>query len=280
MRIFRLLSVTVLVCAHAFAQHTPLTTSGTGPTAHAAAPLTNADVIALASVGMDDAIILAKIDAATSTSFDVSVDGLKALKGGGVSNDVIRVIVSHTDKQQQAANENSDDPNVKHQPGVYILLSGRDGQVHLQMLEHTHTEGEKTSGNALAMSYGMGKRHTKQTLAGAKSPIQIDDHNPTFYVYIPEDTQSFGGSDLSVRDFALLRLHTKSKVREVQVSAESNTGMGYSGVEDKIREQTTSKKVKPGIYMVKMVKPLKSGEYAFEHETEGVFYDFGVSEAR
>ena len=125
-----------------------------------------------------------------------------------------------------------------------------------------------------------GKIHTKQSLNGPKSPVQLDDSNPTFYLYIPENTQSFGGSDLSARDFELIKLKQKDATREIEISARSVSGTGTSGIQDKTRAVTTVSRLKAGIYMVKLAKPLKPGEYAFEHELDGVYYDFGIREAK
>ena len=243
-------------------------------------PLTNADVIALATAGLDDAVILAKIQSAPATRFDSSIDGLKALKAGGVSNAVIKVIVGTASAAEAEVAASSDDPNVMHQPGVYALISGRDGQVHLLQLEHTHAAGENMSGNTLTMAYLHTKKHTRESLNNPTSPVKIEDRNPTFYIYIPQDTQAFGGNDLSARDFELLKLRVKSKTREVETASQSMTGMGTTGIEEKARQNTTAQKVKPGIYLVKVSTPLKPGEYAFQHELEGVFYDFTITESR
>ncbi|MEQ1946187.1 MAG: hypothetical protein ABL995_03295 [Bryobacteraceae bacterium] len=53
--------------------------------------LTNDSVIALASAGFDELFIIERIRT-SRTRFDTSVDGLIALKQGGISEDVIRII--------------------------------------------------------------------------------------------------------------------------------------------------------------------------------------------
>jgi hypothetical protein len=58
--------------------------------------LTNDDIIGLASAGLSDDVIIAKIQKAPSTSFDTSVAGLKSLKAGGVSSAVIKVMLDPT----------------------------------------------------------------------------------------------------------------------------------------------------------------------------------------
>lgn len=56
--------------------------------------MTNADVIALAGLGLSDDIIISKIYTAKGTDFDTSLAGLTALKSAKVSDDVIRVMLN------------------------------------------------------------------------------------------------------------------------------------------------------------------------------------------
>lgn len=87
-----LLVVACLVCVSAPAQKLKPKNSPAATPA-AAAGMTNDDVIALASAGLPDEVITAKIHSAPSTSFDTSIAGLKALKAGGVSGPVIRYMI-------------------------------------------------------------------------------------------------------------------------------------------------------------------------------------------
>ena len=73
----------------------PATAQETVPGSASAPPaMTNADVIALVSADLSDDLIIAKIHAAHDTSFDTSVDGLKALKAADISNAVIQVMIN------------------------------------------------------------------------------------------------------------------------------------------------------------------------------------------
>jgi hypothetical protein len=56
-------------------------------------PLLNADIISLVKVGLDDKLIIAKIEAAEATNFDLSTEGLIALKTAKVSNAIIEVMM-------------------------------------------------------------------------------------------------------------------------------------------------------------------------------------------
>jgi hypothetical protein len=60
------------------------------------APLSNEEVLKLVSAGMDDEVIIAKIRQTSSVVFDVSTDGLVALKKGGASKGVISAMVSRS----------------------------------------------------------------------------------------------------------------------------------------------------------------------------------------
>lgn len=60
-------------------------------------PFTNNDVIALVKAGIDNAVVLAKINQAEQTAFDTSTDALVKLKAAGVSNVVLEAIVKRAD---------------------------------------------------------------------------------------------------------------------------------------------------------------------------------------
>src|SRR5687768_14407908 len=59
------------------------------PGAQTAAPLTNADVIRMVAAKLGDTVIITAIEKAPGRTFDLSVDGLIALKQAGVSDAVI-----------------------------------------------------------------------------------------------------------------------------------------------------------------------------------------------
>ena len=59
------------------------------PAAQSTSALSNADVIKMVKAGLSEQVVLASIDSATSKQFDVSPNGLIALKTGGVSDAII-----------------------------------------------------------------------------------------------------------------------------------------------------------------------------------------------
>ncbi len=90
----------------------------------AAETLDNATVVQLASIGLGDEAIIAKIQASPS-NFDVTTDALITLKQDGVSSAVIAAMIeaSNTTKASSSvtASIDSPDPMVPHPSGVYML---------------------------------------------------------------------------------------------------------------------------------------------------------------
>jgi hypothetical protein len=242
----------------------------------AAAAMTNDDVIGLASAGMGDDIIVAKIHAASSTAFDTSVTGLKALKAGGVSTAVIRVMIDPKASTSSvvpaaAAVNDPDDPLSPHS-GFFIQIAGPDGKMHLQRLLLTTTSGVKgpSFGSALGSAYSLGlhKMKTKMVIPGTKAEIQTTNASPTFWIY-PAD-------GMSIENTELVKLEVKKENRE----ATGATIGGFSGVSvggaQGAGQGLTSERVKDGVYKVTVVKPLVSGSYAFIEGTGGSYRDFDV----
>lgn len=266
------------------------------------AVMTNDDVIGLASAGMGDDIILTKIHAASATAFDTSVDGLKALKAAGVSSTVIRVMIDpaaapaaaalSTAPPSEAATpvaSNPDDPATVHAPGIYMLAKGADGQMHLNKLEHVVPKQAKSSGAYFsALTYGITKAKVRVVIDGPKASLEVTDTNPSFYAYIPEDNNTFGGSAISIKDFSLVKFDVKSDSRTVITGTGSIWGTS-AGTDQKAIQGFSSEVVKPGIYKLLLAQPLPVGEYAFQQsgnsgsssdqKNTGSYFDFGITPA-
>ena len=67
----------------------PAASAQTRPAAAAAQAMGNADVVRMATAGLPESVIVTAIEAAESAQFDVSANGLVALKTGGVSDATI-----------------------------------------------------------------------------------------------------------------------------------------------------------------------------------------------
>ncbi len=256
----------------------------------------NADIIALTAAGLSDDIVIAKIHASPLTNFDTSVNGLESLKASKVSNAVIRVMIDpHAATpapapaptpapppapaaSSAASANNPDDPLIPHSPGIYILAAGLDKHFHLTKLDHIVPKQTKTSGMlAHAFTYGAVKAHSKAIIDGPKATVQTPETNPIFYAYIPEDKTTFGGSSITIKDFALVQFEVKGGQRQVSTSTIGFAGAS-AGVDETSRLGFTSEMVKPGIYKLTLLKPLPAGEYAFQQSgsQSGAYFDFGI----
>ena len=250
----------------------------------AAARMTNSDVMALASAGLGDDVIETKIHAASGTNFDTSVDGLKALKAAGVSSSVIRVMIDPSAPVvvpaaavAAAAVVDPDDPSSAHSPGIYIQAPGKDGGLHLIKLDHITSKGTKTSGMWLSgATYGIAKAHTKASIDGSAATMHTQDTNPVFYAFIPEDNTTFGGSGITVKDFTLIRLDPKNETREVNTATISPWGFS-TGTDQKAEQGFATDTVKPGVFKLTLIQALPPGQYAFQTQNYGAFYDFGIT---
>jgi hypothetical protein len=99
--------------------------------------------------------VIAKIQAAPSTAFDTTVNGLTALKKAAIPPAVVRMminpnspVVSGTSYSvaPPAMSRDTDDPFALHSPGIYTLVDGADGQTHMVRLETARARGVKNSG--------------------------------------------------------------------------------------------------------------------------------------
>ena len=61
--------------------------------------LRNDDVLSLVKVGLDDALIVSKVQTATAAEFDLSTDALVSLKKAGVSNAVVAAMMKRSEKK-------------------------------------------------------------------------------------------------------------------------------------------------------------------------------------
>jgi hypothetical protein len=258
-------------------------------TLNAQQTMNNDAVIKLVKAGLSEDLIISTINSQPGT-YDTSTDGLIALKKAGISDKVVGAIVTKsfapaTPSSTASAANNPDDPAQVHAPGIYILAAGLDKIVHLTKLDHIVPKESKSSGMmAMAFTYGIKKAHISAVIDGPKATVQTPEINPTFYAYIPEDNSTFGGSSISVKDFALVKFDVKGGQRQVN-TASMGFGSVSTGVDEGARQGFSSQVVKPGIYKLILLKPLAAGEYAFQQsaaqtstltQNTGSYFDFGV----
>ena len=152
--------------------------------------------------------------------------------------------------------------------------------MHLTKLDHITPKNTKTSGAFLSgMTYGIAKAHVKASIDGGHATVQTTDEQPIFYAYIPEDNNSFGGASISVRDLTLIRFDAKDSNREVNTATISPWGSS-TGTDAKAKQGFASDQIKSGVYKMTLDRPLPAGQYAFQHQNYGAFFDFGIIPAK
>lgn len=220
--------------------------------------LTNQDVIDMAALGLSDDVIIAKIrggSAGGTLQFDTSVGGLKGLKAGKVSDDVIKVMINPAPPAAPvvvAATPISNDPNL---PPPEVGVYWKNGNAFV-FVEGQAISQAKVGGKAGSMfTYGMRNEHWDAFLNGPRSKNVINESQPVFYLYVPDGT--------SASDYVLISLEKKGDRREFQIGSFGGMTGGKSGVK---RDKEIAFSVEhAGIrtYKVKPNVPMKPGEYAF-----------------
>jgi hypothetical protein len=222
--------------------------------------LSNQDIVEMVKLGLSDDVIIAKIRAVAAggdgtSAFDTSVDGLKALKDGNVSDAVIKVMINPAPPPAPivaavapiTVDANLPPPEV----GVYwkdganfVLIQGR-------ALDQTKVGGRAGS----YFTDGMRNQHWDAYVDGPHSSNVVKDRRPAFYLYVPD------GSD--ALDYVLIIMNKKSDRREFQIGSFGGVTGGKSGVKkDKVIDfQATHVGIRT--YRIALPQDLKPGEYAF-----------------
>jgi hypothetical protein len=177
------------------------------PQTHTAQQTMNNDaVIKLVKAGLSDDLIVSTINSQPGT-YNTSTDGLIALKKAGVSDKVVGAIVTKSvapvaapvervanqgEAAQPAAASDPNDPNVPHDPGIYMYTKGSNG-MELTMLElSVYSQGKSGGFLTSGLTYGLLKVKTKAAIPGAHSNIHTSDNGIIFYFYFEETGKSFG----------------------------------------------------------------------------------------
>jgi hypothetical protein len=220
--------------------------------------ITNQDVIDMAALGLSDDIIIAKIRGASAggtLQFDTSVDGLKGLKTGKVSDEVIKVMINPAPPAAPvvvAAMPITNDPNL---PPPEVGVYWKNGSAFI-FVEGQAISQAKVGGKAGSMfTYGMRNEHWDAFLNGPRSKNVINESQPVFYLYVPDGT--------SASDYVLISLEKKGDRREFQIGSFGGMTGGKSGVKRDKEIAFTVEHAGIRTYKIKPNVPMKPGEYAF-----------------
>jgi hypothetical protein len=256
-------------------------------------PLTNDGVIKLVKAGLSDDLIVNTITTQPSY-FDVSPDGIIALKTAGASDKVVNAIVAKAAASPAAAAPapavsapmappsptapaapamtmapNPDDPAGQHDLGIYLFsdIAG-PGTKLTRLAGSTYTRAN--SGNKLTtdLTVGLTKMKAKATLAGSHADARTNDPHPVFYMYFDEtatapnaDATTFS-ANTNPNNFTVVKFDVKDGRREA-VIGERAAGHSSVATEHNETSEFTFTKIRPGLYRVELVQALVPGEFAF-----------------
>jgi len=222
--------------------------------------LTNQDIISLVKNGLSEDIIIAKIRTASaaapdSVSFDTTIDGLKALKEANVPDTVVKVMINPAPAPTTIVAGSSPvtlDPNL---PPPEVGVYWKDGPNFI-LLQGQAVSEAKVGGKAGSFfTNGLRNQHWDATLEGKTSKNVIKDRRPTFYLYVPD------GSDSS--DYVLIMLNKKSDHREFQIGSFGGITGGKSGVKKDKEVSVKAEHMGIRTYRITLPEDLKPGEYGF-----------------
>jgi hypothetical protein len=235
-------------------------------------PLDNAEIIKLTKLDMGDAVIVAKIKAASAVQFATTTDDLVKLKAAGVSKAVMAAMVDRSNAgaapAQAAAGAAAAASPAGSAGGTVgsITLVAKDGTTALKPIE-----GEVKSIVApfvgfkrfivfdeLAATVRTKDRKPSITIASAKDPSQ----GGYWFVKLDQDTDE------------------EDRNRGMDVESPGMWGGSLSSAPDgDFRIKCEKTEDKPGVWRFTPIKDLKPGEYGVyvgKGEQTGVVYDFGV----
>lgn len=222
--------------------------------------LTNQDIVAMVSSGISEDVILAKIRATSAvgtgaTSFDTSVEGLRALKAANVPDSIVKAMIDPTPAAPTIVNLTGPATLSPNLPPPEVGVYWKDG-VNFVLLQGQAISQSKVGGRAAnVFTYGIKNVHWDAFLNGSTSINRVRELRPTFYLYVPDGA--------SASDYVLLKLNRKGDRREFQIGSFGGWLGGTSGVERDKEVPFKADHVAIRIYRVSLGSDLKPGEYGF-----------------
>lgn len=255
--------------------------------------ITNADVVKMVKAGLGDSVVIAALRGPKKTRFDLSPDGLVALKTAGVSDGVIAVMLNPEAPVATAAaapvtpapqpTPDPNDPLSPHDGGIYIDLG--TGSPRLVGIDATTFKQGKSGGFfTSAMTMGIKKMKWKAVVPSPRAIQRTRSTSQPFYFYFDKKSSIDGGAT-NPTEFVLARMKPKGEARELIVGEAGAFGAS-SGTREKDTVEFHAEKVAPGVFKVTPAESLTPGEYCFYMATgssnpsqagaTGHLFDFGV----
>jgi hypothetical protein len=264
------------------ASNQPSSTPGTSPKAPSSggsSVITNARVIELSKLGLDDDIVIAKIRNG-NCQFQLGDSDLVALKKAGVSAKVIAAMLESgssiakpetTTARPEEASSVASPAASPTAPGMYVSSGDTLTKIMGQILSTKRTGSLLVSG----LSMHLKTSKVNEQLLGAHAQT-FTGPNPQF-LFIPAKQEADAG--VNAGDLILIRMEQKKDRRQFEVGA-AGAWRQSSGVALSHEVQLSRTEVRPGVYKIAPVTTLTKGEYGlYLSRGEGMapyIYDFSV----
>jgi len=231
-------------------------------------PLTNADVIRMIKAELDESTIVLAIKNRPS-QFDISPDGLIAMKSGGATKAVLDAMIAPKSSGSPSSQPSPSNWQARVDTNTVYLIDG-DSRIAL-----------KDTQTRTAYSNTFTQNRMLQIFSGPHAETQVATNLPVFEFYA---MSRFRAGDL----VQIVKPTLTSDGREVVVSASMTRlfGATLGSTETNSKVPTDIEEVKDAAlnlggmqmlkYRVKPTSPLAPGEYVFMLSLIHRSYDFGV----
>ncbi len=248
--------------------------------------VTNQTVIKLQKAGISNDVIAAKINN-TPCSFDLSVDGIIALKKDSVTDDIIKVMIargSTVAPPQGAANpvvtppvtaapvvstpagpvQNSNQAQkdaraaeLQLAPGLYYFNPTTNEYIELEAAVLT-----KSAANVGGKVTGFFNGKIRASLRGRESNMLVNAGKPLFVLVFDTGNNSARSAAQTPGDYLLVQFEPTGSDREITVRKSSAEGFDR-GVDDAAKLQFHYKRIQKGLFEITPSSPMPTGEFCF-----------------
>lgn len=254
--------------------------------------LGNDDVVALVAAGVDNDVIVAKIDA-TATAFDTSVATLIALSEAGVDAGVLEAMARAT-RPAPPPSEFAGTPCPG--PGVYVDVG--DALFALDMDTVARIGDGGLVATAADVAYGILPTRASATIAGAAAALRTTSPRPEFWFCLPAPAAAFDApAGVDALGFVLVAHKVSRRRDERRFDLARFWLFGASmGPSRRSLRPVAFTEVAPNVFQATPEAPLAPGEYGFYYAAvpslaayeylavgEGIagrVFSFGVDEPR
>jgi hypothetical protein len=248
--------------------------------------VTNQTVIKLQKAGISNDIISAKINN-SPCSFDLSVDGIIALKKDSVTDDIIKVMItrgSTVAPPQSPANPvvaapvvsapvnnmlvtpvQNNKPAQKDTRAAELALA--PGLYYFNPTTNEYTELEtaaltKNAENVTGKVTGFFNGKIKASIPGRESNTVVDAGKPLFVLVFDTENRNARTAAPNPSDYLLVQFEPTGSDREINLRKSSADGFDR-GVDNTAKLQFHYKRIQKGLFEITPSSPMPTGEFCF-----------------